>query len=406
MSRVGGQLAVGQRREPERLGVFFIDSSGTLRERRWDASRRTGDDEGPWDRIALPRADGLPFGTPDHPPGSLAAGYQRSVDRLDLFAVDRDGLLRVFTVLGDEPWTSDVVPEATVLPPGACLATGFERLGGGYAGEPGANGGLLLDVFTTGRAGQPLFFQAGPTGKWRANQLPYDAPLPYGANLVTGYRDGRRLLTVFTVDRDGALLCFALSPDSQWQVSTTAPGSASTYGSAAVSGLTGGGPAGWIGPSEAGADSVGLPPGAPLAVGYPDGGEPSVYAVDRAGRLREFRQDRDGRWPDRPLPVDGMPPLAAVAAGYHDRPQQEVGRQLLVFVVDEAGRLRQYAYSSDGSYSVGVVPGGLGLPAGAPLAVGYREGGAVMDVFVLDSYATPPLRFSARAGGWTGPHPI
>ncbi|HEY3869821.1 MAG TPA: hypothetical protein VGM10_15765 [Actinocrinis sp.] len=376
MSRVGGQLAVGQRREPDRLGVYFIDAEGVLCELRWDEAERGGAGGALWRRAALPRGDGLPFGTLDHPPGSLATGYQRAEDRLEVFAVDRDGMLRVFTAHGERHWESDVVPEAVGIPPGACLATGFER---DHDDGRGRGESVLLDVFTTGRAGQPLIYQVDADGKWRAGQLPYDAPLPYGANLATGYRSGRRLLTVFAVDREGSLVCMAQSAEGKWRADS------------ALSGEAGGAP---------------LPPGAPLAVGYPDGGEPSVFVVDQSGRLREFQQERSGRWADRPLPADGMPPLAAVAVGYCERPELGSRRQLLLFAIDEVGRLRQYANEPGGGFTVGVVPGGLGLPAGAPLAVGYRDGGARMDVFVLDRYSQPPLHYSLKDGGWTGPHPV
>lgn len=376
MSRVGGQLAVGQRREPDRLGVYFIDAEGALCELRWDEAQHAGAGGAVWRRASLPRGDGLPYGTLDHPPGSLATGYQRAEDRLEVFAVDRDGMLRVFTARGDKQWESDVVPEAVGIPPGACLATGFER---DYDGGGGRGDGVLLDVFTTGRAGQPLLYQADASGNWRAGRLPSDAPLPYGANLATGYRAGRRLLTVFAVDREGSLVCLAQSAEGVWRTDST---------------LTG----------EAG--GAALPPGAPLAVGYPDGGEPSVFAVDGSGRLREFQQERSGQWVDRPLPADGMPPLAALSVGYCERPELGPRRQLLLFVIDEVGRLRQYANEPGGGFSVGVVPGGLGLPPGAPLAVGYRDGGSRMDVFVLDRYSQPPLHYSLKDGGWTGPHPV
>lgn len=392
MSRVGGQIAVGQRQEPDRLGVYFIDAGGVLNE----LSER----EGAWHREALPRGDGLPFGTADHPPGSVATAYRRTADLLEVFAVDRDGMLRVYTTRGGKSWDSDVVPGATGLPPGACLATGF---------EPDATlgrdkGAPLLDVFTTGRTGRPVLFQSGTDGRWSSGELPTDALLPYGANLATGYEDGRTLLSVFAVDREGALICFAQGPDGAWETETAED------------------------------DGEPLPPGAPLAVGYPGGGEPSVFAVDRAGRLREFRRrhsafEAAGIWSGKALPVDGIPPLAAVATGYQARPRPAdappgaPSRQLLVFVIDEVGRLRQYASEAGGpaqtanglptrdragadTYTVGVVPNGLGLAPGSPLAVGYRAGGALLDLFALARSAPQPVHYTARDGGWTGPGPI
>jgi hypothetical protein len=92
---------------------------------------------------------------------------------------------------------------------------------------------------------------------------------------------------------------------------------------------------------------------------------------------------------------------SALATGY-----QNGGRQLLVFVVDENGRLRQYSQEPDGTWSVGVVPNGVGLPPGAALATGYRAGANELDVFVLAEFSAPPIYYTAQDGGWTGPYRI
>ena len=93
MSRVGGQLATGIRRAPDRLHVFHIDSGGVL---------RCAAQDGPtWAGVTLPQADGLPFGTDLHPPGALMTGYQARGAQLDVFAVDRDGMLRIYFTTQD-----------------------------------------------------------------------------------------------------------------------------------------------------------------------------------------------------------------------------------------------------------------------------------------------------------------
>jgi len=144
-----------------------------------------------------------------------------------------------------------------------------------------------------------------------------------------------------------------------------------------------------------------LPPGAPLATGYPGGGgELTLFTVDVQGRLCAFRRERFG-WDVQVLPGAGLHAPSALATGY-----QNGGRQLLVFVVDENGRLRQYAQESDGMWSVGVVPNGVGLPPGAALATGYRAGANELDVFVLAEFSAPPIYYTAQDGGWTGPYRI
>jgi hypothetical protein len=354
VSRVGGQLATGVRRAPDRLHVFHIDASGVL---RCAAQETTG-----WSGVALPQADGLPFGTEMHPPGALTTGYQAQGAQLDVFAVDRDGMLRIYLVPGGHTWETDVVPEAVGIPPGACLATGYQR------------GGAILDVFVVGRSGEPLVFQGSDNGRWRTQRVRLDTPLPHGANLTTGYQQGGTRLSMFAIDGAGELQAVVEAPDGSWQTESLTVGLSQKFD---------------------------LPPGAPLATGYPGGGkELSVFAVDATGRLRTFRRERFG-WESQVLPGPGLHSPAALATGY-----QNGGRQLLVFVVDADGRLRQYAQEQDGTWSVGIVPNGVGLPPGAALTTGYRSGTNRLDVFVLAEFSAPPIYYTAQGDGWTGPYRI
>lgn len=356
MGRVGGQLATGLRRDPDRLHLFHIDSAGVL-----CCAERNGSG---WARVPIPQADGLPFGTDMHPAGALMTGYQAKGSQLDVFAVDRDGMLRVYRTPGRRSWEADVVPEAVGIPPGACLATGYQ------------SGGALLDVFVVGRSGEPLVYQGTDDGRWRpAARVPLATPLPHGANLTTGYQNGGSRLTVFAIDGDGRLQAVSESGDGSWRVESPT--------------------------AQLSDDSLELPPGAPLAVGYPGGsGELTVFTVDVHGRLCAIRRGRLG-WESQVLPASGLHAPAALATGY-----QNGGHQLLVFVVDENGRLRQYAQEYDGSWSVGVVPNGVGLPPGSALATGYRVESNELDVFVLPEFAAPPIYYTARDGGWTGPYRI
>ncbi|HEV3172999.1 MAG TPA: hypothetical protein VGZ32_21815 [Actinocrinis sp.] len=354
MSRVGGQLATGLRRDPDRPHLFYIDNAGVLRATAYDGHA--------WSPVTLPQPDGLPFGTEMHPPGALATGQRQRGHRLDVFAVDRDGLLRIYTADGVRGWETDLVPGGIGIPPGASLVTALERAS------------MRLDIFTVSRSGEPLLFQGGDDGRWRAAVLPSESVLPHGANLATGYQEGRTLLSLFAIDRVGRLRCVVGMPER-----------------------------GWI-PESLGQDLAEpppLPPGAPLATGYAGGtDELSVFVVGEDGSLYEFQRGQFG-WRARALPVGGLLAPAALTTAYRDG-----GRRLLLFVVDEEGRLRQYAHEPDGTWSVGVVPHGVGLPPGAPLAAGYRDGGGLLDLFVLARFSEPPLYFTAQSGGWTGPYPI
>lgn len=354
VSRVGGQLATGLRRAPDRLHLFHIDSVGVLRCAVQDGAMWTG--------VALPQADGLPFGTDLHPPGALMTGYQARGAQLDVFAVDRDGMLRVYLTPGGRAWEADVVPEAVGIPPGACIATGYQ------------SGGSVLDVFVVGRSGEPLIFQGTDDGRWYQRLVPLDTPLPHGANLSTGYQNNGTKLTLFAIDGAGQVQAVSETADGLWDVES---------------------------PSAQLVQDFELPPGAPLATGYPGGGgELTLFTVDVQGRLCAFRRERFG-WDVQVLPGAGLHAPSALATGY-----QNGGRQLLVFVVDENGRLRQYAQESDGMWSVGVVPNGVGLPPGAALATGYRAGANELDVFVLAEFSAPPIYYTAQDGGWTGPYRI
>src|SRR5262249_37946120 len=125
-----------------------------------------------------------------------------------------------------------------------------------------------------------------------------------------------------------------------------------------------------------------------------------VFTVDVNGRLWAFRHERFG-WDAQILPGGGLLSPSALATGY-----QNGGQQLLVFVVDADGRVRQYAHGPDGGWSVGIVPNGVGLPPGAALATGYRARANLLDVFVLAEFAAPPIYYTAQDGGWTGPYRI
>ena len=353
MSRVGGQLVAGRPRGQNLLHVFYVDVSGVL---RCMVEEPTGTTTANWRSVNLPQADGLPFSTDYHPAGALATGYQQRGNQFDVFAVDRDGMLRMYTNAAGSPWRSDVVPDATGIPPGSGLVTGYQL------------GGAVLTVLSAGRSGELLLFAGSDDGSWRRTQLPLGGILPHGANLATGYLAESGQLAVFAVDRDGAFQVLFEETNGVWTPDS--------------------GPA------------ARLPAGAPLATGYRRRqSDPSVFVVDDSGDLLEYQYGGQG-WRSQVLPGGGLASPASVATGYQD------DEQLLVFVVDEVGRLRQYACQPDGSWTVGIVPSGNGLPAGAPLATGYRQGGAVLDLFVLPRHPGGPVHYSAHNGGWTGPHPF
>jgi hypothetical protein len=352
VSRVGGQLAAVRPQGRDLLHVFYIDDSGVLRCVVEEPAAATA--TATWRAVPLPQADGLPFSTDYHPAGAGATGHQRRGERFDVFTVDRDGMLRIYAADGRSGWRSDVVPDALGIPPGSGLVTGYQ------------DGGGRLGVFSAGRAGELLCFSGSDDERWRRLQLPLGGTLPHGANLATAYLAERTRLAVFAVDRDGAFQVLVEEAGGAWKPHS---------------------------PPEAR-----LPAGAPLATGYRKlGADPSVFVVDDQGDLREFQFD--GRtWRSQVLPGGGLTSPASVATGYQDN------QHLLVFVVDEVGRLRQYASQSNGSWSVGIVPGGNGLPPGTPLATGYRQNGAVLEVFALPHKPGAPIHYSGFGGGWTGPH--
>jgi len=353
VSRVGGQLVAGRPQGQDLLHVFYVDVTGVLRCMVEEPSPSL---DATWRPTHIPQANGLPFSSDYHPAGALALGYQRGGSQFDVFAVDRDGMLRMYTVEARSSWQSEVVPDATGIPPGSGLVTGYQL------------GGAVLAVLSAGRSGELLLFSGTDDGVWRKSQLPLGGTLPHGANLATGYLAERRQLAVFAVDREGVFQVLFEQPAGGWTANSNT--------------------------------EARLPAGAPLATGYRRRqSDPSVFVVDDNGDLLEYQYGNQG-WRPQVLPGGGMTGLAAVATAYQD------GEQLLVFVVDEVGRLRQYACGPDGTWAVGIVPGGNGLPAGTPLATGYRQGGTVLDVFVLPQHPGAPIHYSAHSAGWTGPHPF
>ena len=92
------------------------------------------------------------------PGGEIAAGYQG--DQLDIFCIDRDGVMQVFWITGSGNWGHGPMPGGTGLTPGGSIAIG------------GQANGSQLDVFAIDSTGSMQVFWVLDKGSWSHGAMP------------------------------------------------------------------------------------------------------------------------------------------------------------------------------------------------------------------------------------------
>lgn len=207
--------------------VFVVGNDGAM----W--AFESQDDGATWYGATLPTPNNISF-----PPGAhIATGYQAGVFQhidgetedlgycqLDVFAIDRNGVLHMWWESQGSDWTATGFAEVGSFVPGSPIATGYQV----FEVLNGVPFGAQLDVFAVDTGGTIRRAWNYKSGNWNFDALPNSIGLPPSAYLATNYQsiDGRgapHQLDVFAVGLDGRIAVFWQN-ESPWNCETM-PGS-------------------------------------------------------------------------------------------------------------------------------------------------------------------------------------
>jgi hypothetical protein len=247
----GASVAASQQFGLTQTDVFAIDNQGGLRVAWVDSG-------GPWAGPGLIGATGI-F-TPGAP---VAACQQIGLTQTDVFAIDKQGALRVSWVDGGGAWAgpAPITPNGT-FPSGGKLAAGQQI------------GLTQTDVFAVDNSGALTVTWVDGGGRWNgpARISPIGTFVP-GSAVATSQQIGLNQTDVFVVDKTGTLT---------------------------VAWVVGGGA--WAGPAKIGPQGLCLP-GAPVSACQQTGlTQTDVFVMDRFGVLNVFWVSGGGAWagPEHP----------------------------------------------------------------------------------------------------------
>jgi hypothetical protein len=256
----GAPLAVSQQfGAPNQIDVFVVGNDGRLHV-FWS---QNGSGWGGPSRVSE-----LGFAAP---PGAGVAACQRFgvANQTDVYVVDNNGQLNVFSVVGTDAWTaSQKIGAAGFAPPGARVAASQQY---GLAGQ--------TDVFLVDNTGQlNVFWIEGASNVWKGPRA-IGGPgfsAPSGAAIAVSPHAGVANQTdVFVVDNAGQLNVFWVVSAGTWQRAKIGP---AYY------------------PDPSGAPNA--LPGTPVAVSSQFGltGRTDVFEVDVRGSLTMFSVQNAGAW--------------------------------------------------------------------------------------------------------------
>jgi hypothetical protein len=140
--------------------------------------------------------------------GALAASRQFGVDQTDVFLVDKNGQLNVFWVQGAGKWSAQpaLISAKDFAPQGAPLAAA-QRFG--VANQ--------TDVFLVDNDGQLNVFSVQGTGNWgEPVKIGPKGVFPKGAHIAVSRHFGADQTDVFVVDRNGQLNVFSVQGAGNW----------------------------------------------------------------------------------------------------------------------------------------------------------------------------------------------
>ena len=193
----GAPVAASQQFSVNQTDVFLVDNNGQLNV-FWVVG------QGPWNGPKTLGTAGLaPAGAP------VAASQQFGVNQTDVFLVDNNGQLNVFWVAGKGKWKGPKkLGAAGLAPPGAFVAA---------AQQSDAN---QTDVFLVDNNGQLNVFSVVGNGKWSGPQQLGPAGLaPPGAFVAASQQVqelGANQTDVFLVDNNGQLNVFWVDGQGNW----------------------------------------------------------------------------------------------------------------------------------------------------------------------------------------------
>jgi hypothetical protein len=303
----------------------------------------------------------LPFYKPGAP---FAVSQQIGLSQTNLYAVDQNGQIAVFSVEGGGRWSIG-------LP--VLGSTGFARRGAGLAVSQqfGANQQTNLFVVDQHKNLQTFWTVAG--GPWNGPAIIGGASS--GQLLAVSQQFGAPNQTdLFLVDNNGTLNVYWAQGSGQWH-----------------------GPV-LVGPANH------APKHAPLAVsqqfGAPD--QTDVFVVDNTGALTVFWVQGSDQW-SAPVSISAS---GVFPGNAHIAVSQQFGapEQTDVFAIDKDGQLTAYWVQASGPWNGPVRIGPKGLaPAGAPLAASQHFGlPDQTDVYVVDKNGALNVFSVQGTGPWSG----
>jgi len=237
---------------------------------------------------------------------NLAVSRQFGVDRTDVFLVDRNGQLNVFSVEGAGSWSDQpvLIGPKDFAPEGAPLASSRRF------GVPNQT-----DVFVVGNDGQLSVFSVQGAGSWsEPEKIGAAGTFPKGAHVAASQQFGTDRTDVFVVDKKGQLSMLWVEGAGSWS-QEPAPMSPKDF---AV-------------------------PGAPVAVSRRFGAknQTDVFLVDKDGTLSLFWAEGAGAWngPESIGPAGIAPSASSSSRGAFvaASPQSGATDQTNVFILNETG---------------------------------------------------------------------
>ncbi|MGD0026564.1 MAG: hypothetical protein ABSC37_18415 [Xanthobacteraceae bacterium] len=190
-----GALAASQQFGADQTDVFLFDGNGQLNV-FW--SQGAGSLNGP---VKIGPAGFAPGGA------QLAVSQRFGVNQTDVFVVDKTGALSDYRVVGTENWKAPAkISEANFANPGAHIAAGQR------AGSPNQ-----LDVFLVDKNGQLNVFSIEGTGSW-TGPVPIGPKglADSGAPVAMSTRFGAVQTDVFVVDKKGTLNVISVDGAGAW----------------------------------------------------------------------------------------------------------------------------------------------------------------------------------------------
>jgi len=330
----------------EHLEVFVVDATGVLNV-VWKAHN------GAWNAP-------FPLTAPNfvEPGASVTAIYYPAYQQLEVFVVDKNGVLTVIWKNRDGPWHAPIgLSDPGFAPPGAPLVAVYQPIN------------EQLEVFVVDANGALNVAWKANNGIWKKPVALTGADFSKpGASLAGVYYPPYKQLEVFVVDKDGVLNVVWKANNGAWH----SPVGLSTPGFA--------------------------PQGAPLAAIYqPRHEHLEVFAVDSWGAINVIWKARNGIWntPFALTGVDSMKVGASLTAVYY--PPNE---QLEVHLVDRGGAFNVLWKDHDSAWKGPVGVTERHFVPGASVAATFYPHYDQLEAFTTDKDGVLNVEWKVRNQAW------